>query len=1212
MPLLLRKNFSRGFLASGISDSDVQITVSAGHTLPTDAGDFMLVIWDTTLYVEPGQDPNVEIVQASYSGTPNIYDIVRAQEDTVAVSHVSGVRAGLHYTAGTAENNITEHTHATSAIVSGTFVDARIAESNVTQHQGAIDHGSIVGLGDDDHSLYHTDGRAATWLAANHETNYNHGNYNDAYSHVSADGSSHSIVGSNTTAIGLNTTHRGISSGNPHSVTPTELSLVIGTNTQAWDASLDSIAALTYISDSFIKVTAEDTYAIRTLSEVRTDLGLVIGTNVQVYDASLDSIAALTYASDSFIKVTAEDTYVIRTIAETKTDLSLNNVSNVATSDTAYNATSWDVNSDAATKNAIRDQVETMDTAIGLNTTHRGLSSGNPHSVTPTELSLVIGTNTQAHDASLDSIAALTYVSDSFIKGTAEDTYAIRTLAETKTDLSLNNVSNVATDDTAYNATSWNANVDAATKNAIRDKVETMDTAIGLNTTHRSVSSGNPHSVTPTELSLVIGTNTQAHGDVLDDLNTLGVVGANSEFLVGTGARALAWENAATAATSMGVGIGDAVTHDTLTLTSVAAEGSDVDKFLVDSTGVVKYRTGAQVLSDIEASATSHRHNTETLEHDAVNSNGGAFAFNTTGAVTFNQAITAPNAILSGTTAIGLDMSGGTFATANINLAANPIIEANGTTIIKSNSTIFNMLIGDDAFQNDNGENNLGIGYQAGYNNDTTGSAAKGDSNLYIGYQAGYGNTRGSNNFGYSNTAIGRRALYKNTTGHDCIAIGSTACNENSEGNYNTGIGFAALYAGTTGIRNTGIGYSAGRHNQTGAENVWIGFRTGYAIANNSNAYNTGIGSYAGYKISTGRRNALIGASVAYNISSGDDNVMVGYKAGYNQTTNNDLLIIDNQDRSSTAAEITDTLMYGVFNATPASQSLRLNVGNLYLGNPTHSDADGGGLITQTFIREDGVGTATSAASIAVSHDGAVANDQLGKIIASVNTGAGLAQALEIGSDLLATFAGNVVANEFVGLVIGTDVLAEQTIGIADNNLLEVDHAAAADNDYAKFTAAGLEGRSYSEVTDDLSLTGALLGDSTAGRVIRQSVLRISDGTDANTIKCAFVSVWNGDIIGTTDNISKGATTGNFTLDAGGRTLTIENSGLSGTVLAVVASVQTVNSTSSDITSVMSIMVGDDIRFQAADGYAGANHDLTLIVTGGEILYVNITYITTV
>lgn len=52
----------------------------------------------------------------------------------------------------------------------------------------------------------------------------------------------------------------------------------------------------------------------------------------------------------------------------------------------------------------------------------------------------------------------------------------------TATQVGLGNVSNVATDDTAYNATSWNTNSDSATKNVIRDKIETMDTAIGLNT----------------------------------------------------------------------------------------------------------------------------------------------------------------------------------------------------------------------------------------------------------------------------------------------------------------------------------------------------------------------------------------------------------------------------------------------------------------------------------------------------------------------------------------------------------------------------------------------------------------------------------------------------------------------------------------------------------------------------------------------------------
>ena len=64
----------------------------------------------------------------------------------------------------------------------------------------------------------------------------------------------------------------------------------------------------------------------------------------------------------------------------------------------------------------------------------------------------------------------------------------------------------------------------------------------------------------------------------------------------------------------------------------------------------------------------------------------------------------------------------------------------------------------------------------------------------------------------------------------------------------------------------------------------------------------------------------------------------------------------------------------------------------------------------------------------------------------------------------------HVVTPTELSLVIGTNVLAEQTIGIADNNLMEVDDADAADNDYAKFTTAGLEGRSFAEVKSDLTL----------------------------------------------------------------------------------------------------------------------------------------------
>jgi len=74
----------------------------------------------------------------------------------------------------------------------------------------------------------------------------------------------------------------------------------------------------------------------------------------------------------------------------------------------------------------------------------------------------------------------------------------------------------------------------------------------------------------------------------------------------------------------------------------------------------------------------------------------------------------------------------------------------------------------------------------------------------------------------------------------------------------------------------------------------------------------------------------------------------------------------------------------------------------------------------------------------------------------------------------------------------------------------------------------------------DALATHALLGDGTAGRALRMGRLTIADGTNPSTLKCTLVSEWNGDAIAATDNIAKGATTGDFTLNAAGTILTVE------------------------------------------------------------------------
>ena len=82
-----------------------------------------------------------------------------------------------------------------------------------------------------------------------------------------------------------------------------------------------------------------------------------------------------------------------------------------------------------------------------------------------------------------------------------------------------------------------------------------------------------------------------------------------------------------------------------------------------------------------------------------------------------------------------------------------------------------------------------------------------------------------------------------------------------------------------------------------------------------------------------------------------------------------------------------------------------------------------------------------------------------------------------------------------LGLVIGTNVLAQQTIGIADDNLVEMDDANAENNDYAKFTSNGLEGRSYSQVRSDLGIADNEILDWTTD----QGSTNIHSGNYTNT-----------------------------------------------------------------------------------------------------------------
>ncbi|OGZ85855.1 MAG: hypothetical protein A2463_03175, partial [Candidatus Staskawiczbacteria bacterium RIFOXYC2_FULL_32_10] len=250
----------------------------------------------------------------------------------------------------------------------------------------------------------------------------------------------------------------------------------------------------------------------------------------------------------------------------------------------------------------------------------------------------------------------------------------------------------------------------------------------------------------------------------------------------------------------------------------------------------------------------------------------------------------------------------------------------------------YNALYSNQPNAANNGYRNTAVGYRALKTNST------GLQNSSVGFESLYLNTTGQ-----QNTALGNEALRANTTASYNTSIGSYALNSNTTGSYNVAVGSSALTSNIAGQYNIGVGNSALNANTYASGNVAIGYSAlqTQSYANGNVAWNTAnvaLGYQALYKnqptsSTDGYLNTALGSYAGYNGTTGASNIFLGYKSGYNQTTNSNLLIIDNQDRTSAALEATNSLVYGSFNATVASQALAFNAGSVSFGSDTAGGA---------------------------------------------------------------------------------------------------------------------------------------------------------------------------------------------------------------------------------------------------------------------------------
>lgn len=182
-----------------------------------------------------------------------------------------------------------------------------------------------------------------------------------------------------------------------------------------------------------------------TASGARTNLGVAIGSDVQAYDAGLQSIAGLTTSANQTIYTTGSDTYATTTLsafgrsliddanaAAARSTLGLGTLATQSSDSVAITGgTISGLTSIASSASSLGNVTITSGSITGITdlAVDDGGTGASTASAARINLGLVIGTDVQAFNSSLQSIAGLTTGANQTIYTTGSNTYAVTSLS---------------------------------------------------------------------------------------------------------------------------------------------------------------------------------------------------------------------------------------------------------------------------------------------------------------------------------------------------------------------------------------------------------------------------------------------------------------------------------------------------------------------------------------------------------------------------------------------------------------------------------------------------------------------------------------------------------------------------------------------------------------------------------------------------------------